>query len=65
MTMREPSGATDEQQFDDLDEVAKFVEYHRDLGNSVTVWGLPDGTKARRYLDRALAPCRERHRRLL
>lgn len=58
---RDLSGQTYEGRFDDLDDVARFVESHRDQGNSVTVWGLPDG-KGRRYLDHALAPCRERHR---
>lgn len=64
VTVREPSGATRDVQINGLDEVAMFVESHLDMGNGVTVWGLPDG-KGRRYLDQALAPCRERHRGLL
>lgn len=64
VTTRDLSGATREDQFYDLDDVAAFVAFHRDMGDSVTVWGLPDG-KGRRYLDQALAPCRERHRGLL
>ncbi len=64
MTARDPAGATQDNQFADLDDVAQFVAFHRDMGNSVTVWNLPDG-KGRRYLDQLLAPCRERHRGLL
>jgi hypothetical protein len=61
LTIVAPSGQTEDLEVSGLRAVAKVVERERDAGNGVTVWELTE-SKARRYLERLLAPCRQRHR---